>query len=144
MLDSPPWAPSTQQVAARILARTRLPNGEVAGNFTTETKPTAAQVQEVITQAVSLMRPRLGEVADRMVDQAQALVALRCAFMVELGFFPEQVETAVSPYNALRMEYKDELANWDQSARGLEPNSQVAVHSVRVATEYPGYTIGTL
>lgn len=143
MLDSPNWAPTLSQVASRIMARTRLENGDNAGTFNAETIPTSEQVTQVINQAVSLMRPRLGEVADRMVDQAQSLAALRAAYMVELAYFPEQVETSISPYNALRMEYKDELGNWDEAARGLEPNSSSAVHSVRVATEYPSIATGT-
>lgn len=143
MLDSPNWAPTLMQVAARVMARTRLPNGASAGSFTSETIPTATQVTEVVNQAVSLMRPRLGPVADSMVDQAQALTALRCAYMVELAYFPEQVETSVSPYNALRMEFKDELGNWDEAARGLEPNSGANVASVKVHTEYPGYATTT-
>jgi hypothetical protein len=121
------------------MARTRLENGLNAGTFTRETIPTAEQVTEVINQAVSLMRPRLGPVADAMADQAQALTALRCAYMIELAYFPEQVETSISPYNALRMEFKDELANWDEAARGMEPNSGANVASIKVHTEYPGY-----
>lgn len=143
MLDSPKWAPTLQQVAARIMARTRLENGDNAGTFNSETIPTAVQVTEVINQAVSMLRPRLGEVAESMEDQAQALTALRAAYMVELAFFPEQTEASISPYNSLRMEFKDELGNWDEAARGLQPNSGVAVHSVRVATEYPSIATGT-
>lgn len=137
MLDTPKWAPDIEMVAARIMARTRLENGELAKTFTDETTPTDSQVTKTIFQAVSLLRPRLGTVADALVDQAQALTALRCAYMIELAYFPEQVETSMSPYNSLRLEFKDELKNWDEAARGMEPNSGSGVHSVRVATEYP-------
>lgn len=139
MLDSPAWVPSVIQVAARIMARTRLENGASAKTFTNETEPTSSQVTEVINQAVSLMRPRLGPVPDALVDQAQALAALRAAYMVELAYFPEQVDTAVSPFNALVREYGMELKNWDEAARGLEPNSGASLVSVKVHTEYPGY-----
>lgn len=139
MLDSPNWAPAVVQVAARIMARTRLDNGGSAGTFTSETTPTAQQVTEVVSQAVSLMRPRLGPVPDVLADQAQALAALRAAYMVELAYFPEQVDTSISPFNALVKEYGIELKNWDEAARGLEPNSGSSVVSIRVRTEYPGY-----
>lgn len=139
MLDLPNWTPTVKQIAGRLMARTRMPNGEV-GNFNDETIPTAEQVNEVIAQAVSLMRPRLGPVPDALVDQAQALAAIRVSYMVELGFFPEQVETNISPYRTLLVEYKDELENWDISAAGLEPNSPSLIHSVKVQTDYPGYT----
>lgn len=143
MLDSPDWAPSVIQVAARIMARTRLENGGSAGTFNAETTPKAQQVTEVISQAVSLMRPRLGPVPDALVDQAQALAALRAAYMVELAYFPEQVETAISPFGALVKEYGMELKNWDEAARGLEPNSGSSVSSVKVLTEYPSYLVTT-
>jgi hypothetical protein len=143
MLDSPNWAPTVVQVAARIMARTRIENGTSAGTFNTETEPTGSQVSEVISQAVSLMRPRLGPVPDALVDQAQALAALRAAYMVELAYFPEQTETAVSPFNALVREYGMELKNWDEAARGLEPNSGSNVTSVKVRTEYPSYAVTT-
>jgi hypothetical protein len=143
MLDSPPWAPTIAQVASRIMARTRTENGSPAGTFNNETFPTAEQVTTVINQAVSLMRPRLGPVADSMVDQAQALAALRSAYMIELAYFPEQTETAVSPFNALVKEFGMELANWDEAAKGLEPNSSSSITSVKVRTEYPGYATTT-
>jgi len=142
MLDSPAWAPSIEQVAARIMARTRLPNGLPAQTFTSETTPTSTQVLVIINQAVSLMRPVLGPVPDSLVDLAQALAALRSAYMIELAYFPEQVETAMSPYQSLRLEFKDSMKDWDMAARGLEPNSVSNLHSMHVATEYPAYATG--
>lgn len=144
MLDTPLWAPTVVQVAARIMARTRLENGASAKTFTNETEPTDSQVTEVINQAVSLMRPRLGPVPDALADQAQALAALRAAYMVELAYFPEQVDTTVSPFNALVREYGMELKNWDEAARGMEPNSGSSVVSVKVRTEYSEYPLSTL
>jgi hypothetical protein len=139
MLDLPNWAPTIKQVAARLMARTKMPNGDI-GSFNDETTPTAEQVNEVIAQAVAFMRPRLGPVPDSLVEQAQALATLRVSYMVELGYFPEQTETSISPYRSLLMEYKEELENWDIAAAGLEPNSPTLIHSVKVMTDYPSYT----
>lgn len=143
-MDLPKWAPSTKQVANHILSRTRLPNGEDAGDFTSETKPTDSQVQETIEKVVAGLIPRLGEVPERLEGQACALASLKCAYKVELSYFTEQAESGMSPYRSLLMEYKEELCNWDMAAKGEQPNSQTVVHSVRVSTEYPGYSIGTL
>lgn len=137
------WTPTVEQVASRIMARTRIDNDTLAGTFNSETSPTNEQVLDIIKQAVSLLATRLGPMAARLEPQAQALAALRAAYMVELAYFPEQAETGFSPYNSLRMEYKDELANFDEAARGLEPNSESHVHSIRIATEYPGYATET-
>jgi hypothetical protein len=125
------------------MARTRNTSGALAGVFNSETIPTGQQVAEMIDSAVALLMPRLGEVPPILAEQAQALAALRAAYMIELAFFPEQTETGMSPYNALRMEFREELKAWDEAARGLEPNSPTAVSSMRVATEYPGYATGT-
>lgn len=137
------WAPTLEQVASRIMARTRTENDQLAGTFNEETTPTGEQVIEVIKQAVDFLATRLGPMAERLEPQARALAALRAAYMVELAYFPEAAETGFSPYNALRMEFKDELANFDEAARGLEPNSEGHIHSIRVATEYPGYATET-
>lgn len=142
-MQLPTWAPTHQQVAARIMARTRATNGDLTGTFTAQTIPTNTQVAEVVNQAVALLTPRLGPMAERLEDQARALAALRAAYMIELAYFPEQAETGVSPYNALRMEFKDELANYDEAARGLEPNSEAHIHSLKVQTDYPGYATFT-
>jgi|SRR6185312_9457626 len=138
------WTPTLEAVAARISARTRMDNGELAGTFNSETEPTDEQVIEVIKQAVDFLALRLGPMADRLEPQARALAALRAAYMVELSFFPEQAETGMSPYNALRTEFKDALCDYDETARGLEPNDQSAhLHSIKVQTEYPGYALET-
>lgn len=138
MPERPEWSPTVAQVAARIMARTRMPNGNI-GAFNTETTPTATQVQEQIDLAVALMKPRLGEIFD--VPFAQTLAALRTAYMVELAYFPEQSETGVSPYKPLRLEYEDALKNWDKAAEGRIPNDPGRMASLQVGTVYPGYSI---
>jgi hypothetical protein len=143
ILDLPNWAPSIKQVAQRITARTRMPNGDLAGTFNSETEPSVDQVTEIIESAISFLRPRLGEVAESMADQAQALAALRAAYMVEIAFFPEQAESVTSPYRELRMEFREELENWDKAARGEEPNDHSHMTSLPVGTLYPGYATGT-
>lgn len=140
--DAPAWTPTVAQVSARLRARTRHPNG-TTGEFDTETSPTAAQVEEVITQAVQLLRPRLGPVPVTLVDQAQAVATLRACFMVEIGSFPEQVQSAMSPYAALEKEYKDALCDFDTAAEGREPNSETELGTIMVGTVYPGYALGT-
>ncbi len=141
VLESPKWAPAVQDVANRLMSRTRGANGSLVGNFNGTTIPTDTQVTAIIAQAVSLLRNRLGPVPDALVDQAQALTALRAAYMVELSYFPEQVDTGVSPYRALIAEYLTSLKEWDTSARGESPND-VNIASMPVGTLYPSYAIG--
>lgn len=141
-MEMPNWAPTVPEVAAELTARTRLSNGELARNFTADTEPTGTDATKAIEKAVTLLAPRLGQVPDSMVDQAKSLACLRAACVLERAYFPEQVETNISPYARLWAEYKEGLAAWDKAARGEEPNSQSSLHSIRVGTEYPGYATG--
>lgn len=142
-MELPSWAPLVKQVAGRIMARTRIASGALAGTFNTETTPTGIQVEEVITEAVSFLIPRLGPVAESQEMQARALAALRCAYMIEEAYFPEQSESYASPMRELRMEYREELENWDKAARGEEPNDMAKMTTLPVGTLYPGYATGT-
>jgi hypothetical protein len=141
--DPPVWTPDLSDVAAELMARTRLPNGELAGTFTSETEPTNEQATKAIDKAVTLLKPALGEVPDRLVDQAQSLATLRAACIIERSYFPEQVETNVSPFRQIWAEYKEGLKLWEEAARGEEPNSPGKQAALRIGTDYPGYATGT-
>lgn len=142
LLDLPSWAPQVSDVAIHLLARTRLPNGQLAGTFTSQTTPTDAQVSLLIQKSVRLVAPRLGDVPDALADSAQVLVELRAAMMVERSYFAEQVDSPSSPYADLASEYKEALRNWDVVATGDEPGGQ-HIASLPVGTLYPGYATGT-
>lgn len=140
--DAPSWTPSVQDVALRLIARTRINNGTLAGTFNSQTNPTDTQVSGLITQAVNLLRPRLGPVPDRLSDTARAITALKTAVMVEESYFMEQVQTEMSPCRMLTAEYMDALKSWDVAAKGDEPNG-THIASMPVGTLYPGYATGT-
>lgn len=144
VLDLPSWTPTVGDVALRLVSRTKMANGVLAtdadGNpvFNDQTKPTGTVVMGIIEQAVRLLRPRLGEVPDRLADSAQALAALRAAMIVEQSWFTEQIDAGLSPYKDLQGEYMSALKDWDQVAEGDEPN-QWHVASLPVGTLYPSY-----
>lgn len=142
VLDLPPWAPVVQDVANHLLARTRLPNGTLAGTFTSQTTPTDAMVSAIIAQTVRLHAPKMGDVPDALADSAGALLALRAAIVVERSYFPEQIETEMSPYKGMCAELKGAEADWWQAAEGDTPNGSRTA-SLPVGTLYPGYSSGT-
>lgn len=142
VLDLPSWAPQVSDVAIHTLARTRLPNGTLAGTFNSQTTPTDTQVSLLIQKAVRLLAPRLGDVPDALADSAQVLAELRAAMMVERSYFAEQVGDSMSPYNDLAAEYKEALRNWDMAATGQQPGA-THLASLAVGTLYPGYATGT-
>lgn len=148
VLDLPDWTPAVGDVALRLIARTRQANGGLAtdgsGNptFNSYTTPSDTAVTGVINQVTRLLRPRLGEVPDRLVDTAQALAALKTAITIEQSYFSEQVESGLSPCKELQMEYKGALQDWDDVATGDMPN-QDHIAALPVGTLYPGYATGT-
>jgi hypothetical protein len=136
VLDAPAWTPSVDQVALHLLARTRIANGTYAGTFNTDTEPTGTQVAGIIGQVCQLISPRLGPVPDALTDSASALAALKSAIQVERSFFMEQVAAGLSPEATLVNDYKMALCDWDEAARGEQPNG-TKLTSLRIGTEYP-------
>ncbi|MFC9973547.1 hypothetical protein ACFVH6_21900 [Spirillospora sp. NPDC127200] len=88
-----PWAPSLVEVGARIPTRTRSQanpgDDSVLGTFTTETVPTAAQVQPIIDGAVASVRHAVGTVTAPLYELAKDAAAWRAAADVELAW-PER------------------------------------------------------
>lgn len=141
-LDAPTWTPAVQDVANYILARTRLPNGTLAGTFNTQTNPTDAMVNLIIAQQVSLIAPKLGDVPDALADSARALLALKSAIAVEESYFMEQVSAGNSPHESLCKEYTTAFQAWLDAAEGNTPNAY-HTDSLPIGTLYPGYATGT-
>lgn len=128
---SEPWWPTTADVAALLTARTLGASGEEVGDFTESTRPTSEQVEVLIEQSVGFVRSGLGDAAvssTTIHDSVRALIALRTAMSVELSFFPEQIGSETSPFEALQSMYRFEFdrvvnavdrANSEASGAGL-------------------------
>ena len=67
---------------------------------------------------------------------------MKSAMVVERSYFVEQIATDMSPYKALVAEYMDAMKDWDEAARGEQPNGW-KVASMPVGTLYPSYATGT-
>jgi hypothetical protein len=141
MLELPSWTPTVDQVALHILARTRIPNGQLAGTFTSQTLPTDFQVTAIIEQQVRLLAPRLGDVPDSLADSASELLALKSAISVERSYFLDQVDG--SPTHAeLCKDFACAMQNWEDAAQGDVPNGWT-FGAMPIGTMYPGYATGT-
>lgn len=105
------WKPAIADVGARLRARTKDDMGHELGTFTAETRPTAAEVAELIDEAQQEVASVVGELTgdaecvNRLWPRAKTRVALYTAMLIELGYYPEQVETGRSPYPALERLY---------------------------------------
>lgn len=99
------WAPSVQDVANQLRARTKGGESEMEerGTFDSTTRPTGTEVQTLIDGTVEDIRGLFtaADVPERCQALAKRTVALRTALQIELSYFPEQAQDN-SPYLQLR------------------------------------------
>lgn len=104
------FTPTASQVADLIRARTVDTDGHEIGAFTSATRPTDTQVQGLIGQATMLVGAKVGaDLPVALRGYATHLAALRAAMLVEMSYWPEQVNDAASPYQQLS-QIADELS----------------------------------
>jgi len=122
------YRPKPDDVAAVLASRTFTKgtvvgsDNNLAGTFNENTRPTAAQVEPLISQAMT-------EVAPGVVDNssttkatyglAKTAVARRAAMLVMVSFFEEDLEDASSSWDELEKLYKDALNQLDS----IQPDS---------------------
>jgi len=95
--------PSVLEVSQLLRARTKDASGNELGVFNDATRPTSAQVAGLAQTAAVDIQGRLGESPPpEIVDAGRGVAALLAACMIELSYFPEQVESGRSPYQQLR------------------------------------------
>jgi hypothetical protein len=112
VIEPDPIAPTVDDVAALIRARTKDANGNEVGTFTDATRPTDAQAQQAIDHQVALLHTRVGTIGPDCSGIAQMTVAYGAAAEIELSYFPEQQRTDLSPYTYL-------IARWEEYAAGV-------------------------
>lgn len=128
------WRPTVAQVGAILRARTytdgdvgELEGGSEVGTFTNATRPTGAQVEELIDLAVADITGRVAaEFPDYLMASAQRVTALRAAAEVERSYIPEQADGTQTIYQTLRMTFDEEVKQlqtnmqWEVLADRLE------------------------
>ena len=113
--------PTVDDVGAILRARTQDVEDDEVGTFTDTTRPTAEEVERIIGMARGVVLTRTGSldsppmVCDTAPDlrtNASTAVAMLAAMLVELTYFPEQVNSDRSAYE----EYKE---LWNTVMEGL-------------------------
>ncbi len=118
----PAWSPTVAAVGALLRARTKTTDGVEAGTFTADTRPTAAQVQELIEIAAGDVSAAVEEylvissdgntiIEEYAYSAASGSTVVKAAMLVELSYFPEQVATGRSPYDQLMELYNQRLSH---------------------------------
>jgi hypothetical protein len=102
--------PELAEVAVLLRARTKDENGNELGTFTSETRPTATQVEALIQHSLAdLTRAIASEIPDVLKASARSLIAMRAAQKIELSYYPEQTAADSTVYQTLRLTYESEL-----------------------------------
>jgi len=88
------FSPTVDDVAALIRARTKIPGGGEAGTFNANTRPTEAEVEKIIEQAVDHVAAAVGgePCNSQLVQSATAAASLLAAVIIETSYWPEQSE----------------------------------------------------
>jgi hypothetical protein len=116
--------PTTSDVAAILRSRTQDEFDNEIGEFTDSTRPTGDEVEALIAQAASMVLSRTGSLselpcarADDVRSSARYLISIQTAMLIELGYFPEQVNTDRSPYEHMRDLFN---TNFDELLRAVD------------------------
>lgn len=114
------YTPTVASIGALMRARTKTKGGAEAGTFNPassvgtgeETRPTSEGVEEQIGTALGDISGIIGvDLEEKYVEPARRVAALRAALLIELSYFPEQVNSDRSPYDQLKVLYDEAWAN---------------------------------
>lgn len=105
-----PWTPETIEVAARMFARVMGETGPVH-DFEIDGRPSRAQAQEAVAEAVSLLAPQVGFDLDvEFHATARTLAILLSAMLLEPSYWPEDIDTPRSAWEQWEKLYETGLA----------------------------------
>lgn len=139
-VEPTPWeAPTSNDVAALLRARTKDLDGHELGRFTPDTRPTDTEVDAIISMAYSELAGLAGLYAgDRCGQSATWLCTIRAAMWVELSYWPEQVRSDRSVYAELAEQWTAGLPLLRECIEGNLPVDAGDTESVA------GYRFGVL
>lgn len=113
-MSLPVWAPSPDEVAAILRARTRGPESRDAavageqGRWSDTTRPTLVQVQELIELACREVQAAFAgrePCTDQLRGSAGMAAAYRAAMLIETSYHPEVTRGDDTAFDALRQLY---------------------------------------
>lgn len=103
---------SITAVAALLRTRTKDDVGNELGVFSSATRPTADQVAELLAEATRRVVSMIGTdepCEEDLALDAATLIHQRTAMMIELSYFPEQINTDRSPYQQIKELYDGDI-----------------------------------
>jgi hypothetical protein len=131
--------PSVADVAALLRARTKDINGEEIGTFNDDTRPTSSQAIRLIEEAVADIEARMGlSPPPELAGAGKSAAAMMAACLIELSYFPEQVRSDRSAFEAYWTLLQNKITALQEAARGLEPGGNL-VSSTRIEVPWVDY-----
>jgi len=110
-LELPQYMPTLSEVGALVRARTKDSNGKELGTFSSDTRPTASVVMELVQAAARDIISSVDyDIPVEAWDLVRNVIAHGAAMRVELTLFPEQVRIGRSNYTELKELYDEMLA----------------------------------
>ncbi len=114
------YTPALADVGALLTTRTRDSNGAEQGTFTSDTRPTDAQVNVLIGKAVERIENKLGaDIDSQLFEPAKDVAALDVAMRIELSYFADQIQAQRSPYTELKALHDQQLADLIDAAERI-------------------------
>jgi hypothetical protein len=133
-----PFRPTVAEVAEILRARTYtsgdddpdpmavIAGGKLVGTFDETTRPTAQEVERLITRSCRDVAGATGPIPGEMMEEARNVASLKTAAEVERSYIPEQADESRTIYQTLRKSAAEELATllgnlrvWWFANRGL-------------------------
>jgi hypothetical protein len=119
---------TTSADIARLMPSRVQETVESVIDFNTDTTPSKAQVEAIIQDAAEELALSVDDdIPTAAQPLAKRVLTFRAAMLVELGYFPNQIDTGESPYPQLKEEYETWLKRLIESvqdiAAGGDPGS---------------------
>jgi hypothetical protein len=136
------WRPTVEDVAALLRARTKDAMGKENGTFTDETRPTATQVEILITNGCADVATWVGyDIGDTLWQEARNLASIYAACQVEESYYPEQLATQRSAWTQLWERYQFGLKQFAEHAGASAEIGTVAAREGSIVT--PSMTLAS-
>jgi hypothetical protein len=98
-VDTMPYLPTLADIGALMHARTLDTTGKEIATFNNNTRPTGDEVNRLILQASDDVTTAIDtDIPAGAYRYAKQAIIYRTAMLVELGYWPEQINTGRSPY----------------------------------------------
>jgi hypothetical protein len=136
------WRPDIADVAALLRARTKDDKGEEHGTFDDSTRPTAIQVDILITNGCADVAAWVGyDVPEQLWNEARNLASIYAACQVEESYFPEQVASQRSVWDQLWRRYQYGIQQLVLAAGAYAKPGSLAAREGSILT--PGMTVAS-